>query len=141
MLLALIYAAYTDIKKQEIPIFLFPALMLLYTVIGYNDIIWKNAIFGSVIGCISFVFLALFFGGGGGDIIMMSCIGFIYGPEILAHIIIVASVLCILYYLIKKTNKAPYAPFVLLSYILCFLGGYSYGLNNYRVLEIRYFLL
>ena len=94
-----------------------------------------------MIGFTAFTVLALFFKGGGGDIIMMTVVGFMLGPVILMHITIAASVFSIIYYYNSKKTQIPYAPCVFLGYIFCFLGGYLYAINDYRILGLRYFLL
>lgn len=141
MIIALCIATYTDIKKREIPLWVFPTISVIFILIRFNDINWLNSITGLIIGIISFSFLAWKFNGGGADIIMMASIGFILGPIILMHIVIFASLSCLLYYAYKKVTTVPYAPFVMTSYIICFLGGYLYGINDYRFLGFRYFLL
>lgn len=141
MLIALLLASGTDIKKNEIPIWLFPLLSVLFIIYRFSYINWIYAIIGLMIGIVSYTIMALKFDGGGGDIIMMGSIGFILGPKILLHIACVSSICCLMYYIVKKTKTAPYAPFVTISYILCFIGGYCYGIYDYRILEIHYFLL
>ena len=142
----MIIASITDIKKREIPIFLFPLFTVLFFIINHSVIHPIDSLFGFLIGLISFSILAWKFSGGGGDIIMMSCIGAAYGTKILSHIVIISSFMILLYYLIIKKPKntkrtVPYAPFVTISFIFLLLGGILYGINDYRFLENGYFLL
>lgn len=141
MLIALLYASYTDIKREEIPLWLFPSVSVLHTLIFYKSIVWKWSIIGLLIGVLSFTFLAVFFNGGGGDIIMMGTLGFVIGPKNFMYITIISSILCLCFYILKKVKKAPYVPFVALSYVFFLIGGLLYGFFNNRILEIRYFLL
>lgn len=143
MVFALLIASITDIKKREIPIWLFPLMSVLYVLIN-NNINLTYCLTGLLIGVISFSILAWKFSGGGGDIIMMGSIGFILGPKILMHVTIAASALCGIYAVVsnaKSNERIPYAPFVTFSYILCFLGGMFFGYDDYRILGIHYFLL
>lgn len=143
MLIGLVLASITDTKKREIPIWLFPSLVAVYITlhVAMGTMQWINSLVGLFIGALAFTIAALFFQGGGGDILMMSAIGFVYGPVILSHITIGASIGCICYYCITKQKNIPYAPIVLISYILCFAGGYLYEIDYYRLLAFRYFLL
>ena len=146
MLIAMIIASITDMKKKEIPIFLFPLFTTIFITINHAVIHPIDSLLGFVIGAISFSILAWKFSGGGGDIIMMSCIGAAYGTKILSHIIIISSILILVYYIIMKIQKetkrtVPYAPFVTISFIFLLLGGIFYGINDYRFLENGYFLL
>ena len=141
MCIALLYASYTDCKRREIPIWLFPSFFAAFLIVNYNTVSTGKALIGFFIALAAYTMLAMFFNGGGGDILMMCVIGAVYGAKILMHIAIAASLLCLIYYAKKKENTAPYAPFVLCAYILCFIGGYLYGSNDYRFLGYRYFFL
>ncbi|MCR5479024.1 MAG: A24 family peptidase [Ruminococcus sp.] len=142
MLLALSYAAYTDKKRGEIPIWLFPFLLAVFTLIRINEINWFDSLIGLFIGFVTFLAMALFFNGGGGDVIMMSAIGFICGVRPLLYISMLASGILLIFHLTHKDKKeVPYAPFVLLSYILFMIGGLIIEINNFWLLAIRYILL
>lgn len=142
MLLALSYAAYTDKKRGEIPIWLFPFLLAIFTLIRFNEINWFDSLIGLFISFITFLAMALFFNGGGGDVIMMSAIGFICGVRPLLYISMLASGILLIFHLTHKDKKeVPYAPFVLLSYILFMIGGLIIEINNFWLLAIRYILL
>ena len=141
MLIALIIATVTDIKKREIPIWLFPLISVLFLIFHQQPINLTFSIVGCLIGIAAFTIMALFFEGGGGDIIMMGSIGLMYGPIALAVIITISSFLCLIYRLYSKATTVPYAPFVLLAYILFFIGGCFYGINSFRNVVWSYFLL
>ena len=140
MLIALIIAACVDMKKREIPLWVFPLLSAMFVVIRFESIALSNVL-GAVIAAAAFAVLAVFFHGGGGDMIMMTTVGFILGIEVLSYIILIASILCLIYSAIKKTEKnIPYAPFVLCGYLVT--GGTLYGGSfNFRDVVWHYVFL
>jgi leader peptidase (prepilin peptidase)/N-methyltransferase len=139
MLIALIMATFTDIKRREIPIWIFPTLSVLFIILNFSQMNWKESFVGFSLAFLSFLFLAIFFEGGGGDIIMMSCMGFILGIKNITYIIIFSSMLCILYYFITKKNDSPYAPFALGGYLIT--GGLLYAFNDFGNVVWHYILL
>lgn len=146
MLIALLIASVTDIKKKEIPILLFPSFTVMFLIVNHATISIINSLLGFFIGLVAFSFLAWKFSGGGGDIIMMSCLGAAYGARILSYVIVLSSFIMLFYYLLRKDKDkkliVPYAPFVTLSFIILVLfGGMIYGFTDNRFLENCKFLL
>ena len=142
MLLAIAYSAYTDKKRGEIPIWIFPFLLVIFISFRFNEINWANSLIGLLIGLITFLTMAIFFDGGGGDVIMMSVIGFICGVKPLLYISTIASGILLIYHFTHKDKKeVPYAPFVLFAYIIFMIGGFINEINNFWLLAIRYILL
>lgn len=144
MLLALSYSAYTDKKRGEIPIWLFPFLLAIFLLFRFNEINWFDSLIGLFIGFVTFLAMAVFFNGGGGDVIMMSSIGFICGVKPLLYISMIASVILLIYYSFHKNKKeVPYAPFVLIAYIIFLIGGFIIEVksDDIWILAIHYILL
>lgn len=122
-------ATYTDLKRREIPISLFPTCIVAYivyaAVTGITD--WENHFLGAVI--MFFPFLAGCLAGkmGGGDLIMLTAAGFILGfPTLTIYILclgITGTVLSIFLLVThKQTDSVPYAPLAFISYLI-YLGG------------------
>lgn len=136
----LVIAAVWDIKGGTIPGHLFPCLFGLFVplVILSDGFYWLSSVIGLLIGMLCFYIMARFFDGGGGDILMMSVLGWCLGARRLVYIILLASGVYLLFslgvmvvYLIQKkkvrealTNQYPYAPFVLIGYVICYFAGW-----------------
>lgn len=125
---ALLTASYTDMKRQEIPLGLFPLLfaVALYIRLYYN--VDTYSMTGYAIGA-AVMFLAAIAGVhwtymGGGDLIMMVVLGFILGIDklVLTSILILAEIT--IYILFekfakkKKTFLVPVAPFYCIAIFL-----------------------
>lgn len=130
ILLSLFIASYTDIKTKTIPVFLFPSVLLLGVfclICNGNLNLFSSFIFGVLI-FVSYLIMALFFNGGGGDVIMMTSLAFLLEKEILYVMFIGHTILCIVslicFIRTKKKEILPFAPFVLVAYILYLIGGF-----------------
>lgn len=120
----------TDIRKKEIPIFLWVistvvtvGLMIFLGSFQYINLITAFAL------AILFFIEAKFFNGGGGDIVMMSCIGLLLGIPSL-HITLISVVTVLIFYFLSRswddefdTTEIPIAPYVLLGETILLLGG------------------
>ena len=130
ILLALFIATYTDTKTKTIPLFLFPSVSLLGVIylLSQQNYEIKLSILFALFTFISYLILALFFNGGGGDVVMMTSLAFLLGKEILYIMFIGHTILCIVsficYMRTKKKETLPFAPFVLVAYILYLIGGF-----------------
>ncbi len=129
ILTSLAIASFTDIKKGEIPIWLFPSATILVCVVRFWD--GSFDIMSSAIGFFIYFTIynmfALFAKSGGGDAIMMGSIGFmIYAYPTLKVIIIsvVVYIVTVIAIVIskgaeldrRKRLQLPYAPFVGIGY-------------------------
>lgn len=130
ILVSLFIATYTDIKTKTIPVFLFPAISLIGVIyLSYQrnyDV--KSSFLFALFTFISYLILALFFNGGGGDIIMMTSLALLFNKEILYVILISHTIMCIVSFVLyvkrKKKETLPFAPFVLVAYIIYLIGGF-----------------
>lgn len=141
MCLALFYASITDAKRREIPIWLFPSALVLHISLCFDSINWYDSAAGLLIGIAAFSLMALKYSGGGGDIIMMGCLGAAFGTMFLMKLVVVASVFCLISYVLTKKDNVPYAPYVFCSYIILVIGGILNGFNNNELLGVSYYLL
>lgn len=130
ILIALIVATYTDVKTKTIPVFLFPAVSLfgvIYLLYQQNYEV-KLSILFALFAFVSYLILALLFGGGGGDIIMMTALALLLNKDILYLILISHTIMCIVSFVLyikrKKKETLPFAPFVLVAYIIYLIGGF-----------------
>jgi Flp pilus assembly protein protease CpaA len=129
ILLTLAIASFTDIRKGEIPIPLFPSAVILVCTVK----IWEGtfelmpSLVGFFVWFTFYLLFAIFAGSGGGDAIMMGSMGFmIYAlPTLKVTIIsVVAYILTVITIVIskgseldrKKRIQLPYAPFVGIGY-------------------------
>ena len=129
ILIALAIASFTDIRKGEIPIWLFPSAIILVC----TTRLWEGSfeLFPSLIGFFVwftlYILFALFAGSGGGDAIMMGSMGFmIYAfPTLKVTIISIAVYILTVVAIViskgseldrKKRIQLPYAPFVGIGY-------------------------
>lgn len=125
-LIALCCATYTDIKKREIPIWLFPTAGILSIPFFLKHItLWD--ILGAACVFLLFVLLSVKTGTGGGDIIMMTVISFVFGVSFTMRICLLLAILVavafFIYYLVakkkpQKEDNFPMAPFVLAAFVL-----------------------
>lgn len=135
LLAALALATYTDIKSRTIPLYLFPATLLIS--IFYNAIvgipmgIWN--LLGFCCACIPSFAAGIAGTLGGADIIMLSIIGLLLGEEFIICTIILAVISTLFLGVIKLKNSsyqtAPIAPFALISYVLFLLWRMIYVYN------------
>ncbi|MBP1535707.1 MAG: hypothetical protein IK990_14975 [Ruminiclostridium sp.] len=129
ILIALAIASFTDIRKGEIPIWVFPSAAILVCAVRF----WEGSfdLMASLIGFFIYfslyILFALFAESGGGDAIMMGSMGFmIYAYPTLKVIIIslVVYVVTVIAIVISKGAELdrskrlqlPYAPFVGIGY-------------------------
>lgn len=136
----LVIAAVFDARGGVIPVYLFPCLfgVMIPILVLTGDFHVFSSFVGLLLGLFCFLIMALFFGGGGGDILMMAVLGFCLGAKKLVYIILLAGCVYLLFSLLvillrllrKKTvceiwkKQYPYAPFVLIGYIICYLAGW-----------------
>ena len=122
-IIALIIGSYTDIKSRTIPIYLFPATAIVNTTLVVSFSIKFNFIY-SLLGallCLIAYFSVVFFGGGGTDIIMMTCLGWMFGVKMIICVVFVTTLIyaigLVVNHFIKKepllSLTLPYVPFVL----------------------------
>ena len=129
ILIALAIASFTDIRKGEIPIWVFPSAAILVSTVrcweGSFDLM--ASLIGFFIYFSIYILFALFGKSGGGDAIMMGIMGFmIYAYPTLKVIIIslVAYIVTVIAIVISKGAELdrskrlqlPYAPFVGICY-------------------------
>ena len=129
ILITLAIASFTDIRKGEIPLWLFPSSIILVCTVR----LWEGSfeLLSSLIGFFVwftlYILFALFAGSGGGDAIMMGSMGFmIYAfPTLKVTIISIAVYILTVVAIViskgseldrKKRIQLPYAPFVGIGY-------------------------
>lgn len=133
-------AAIYDVIGGMIPLHLFPCLFGLFIplMILSDDFSLLNSLIGLIVGVFCFYIMARFFDGGGGDILMMAVLGWCLGINGLVRIIFIACALYFVFFLgilivwvIQKkkvreilSKQYPYAPFVLVGYVICCLHGW-----------------
>lgn len=117
LLIPLIVAAITDLKTRTIPLWLFPATLFFYIYETQKVSYIENLIALIVVGMM-FTLLAVFFSAGGGDIIEMSVVAFVLGLNDTLLLCLYASSILYLWLILKKEKQVPFAPFVLMSYLL-----------------------
>lgn len=138
-LVALSFAAYTDIRTKKIKIWLFPTAAIISlpcviytTLIEYTSFFYDFAplLAGAAAGFCIFFFIAVIGKGGGGDAIMAGCIGLVFGITRLVEVYIICCSLVLIWtitrimvnIIFKKnyniTQSYPLAPFVLAGYVL-----------------------
>ena len=140
ILSALIYSAHFDYKNNTIPIFVFSILLAFIIPISviakqFNII---ESIFGTLIGISVFLLMALFFEGGGGDVLMMGVLGWILGIRGIAFLILASSLTycsfatgaMLVNCVCKRKNdlrkQYPFAPFVLVGYVVYLFTSYLF---------------
>lgn len=136
----LIVAAVYDIIGGMIPMHLFPCLfgMFFPLVILSDNFSLLRSLAGLFLGVFCFYIMARLFDGGGGDILMMAVLGWCLGIKGLIYIILLSCGCYLVFFLVmlcvrifSKKNvreilreQYPYAPFVLVGYIICCLLGW-----------------
>lgn len=134
-LLCLILSTITDVRKREIPLLLWGVGMCLSIIMliaqESAQILLVRALIAIVVFLVYYI-VARFFGGGGGDAIMMSVLGFMLGINIV-YISLIASLLnlvCLIFLSLThksiQSTEVPFAPFVLISFIVFYLIGGIY---------------
>ena len=129
ILIALAIASFTDIRKGEIPVWVFPSAAILVCTVRFweGSFDLMSSIIGFFIYFTIYILFALFAKSGGGDAIMMGSMGFmIYAYPTLKVIIIslLVYIVTVIAIVISKgaeldRNKRlqlPYAPFVGIGY-------------------------
>lgn len=119
LLTALFYAAYTDFKSRKIPIWLFPATLILCTA---SYIYSGDSLVGHILGGLVML-VATFIGCllgklGGADLIMLTVVGYGLGVYWLPIFSFLMICIGILFLLITKKKEYAIAPIVLLSYLI-----------------------
>lgn len=124
MLLAIpfLIASYTDIKRREIPPWLFPTAVALYIAIGmlYGYPPTMENVIGMAGLGIPILVCAALFNAGGGDVIMLACVGFIIGVQgVFLYSICMSVIGTAVWALMRFQNKeVPLAPLAAASYLL-----------------------
>lgn len=111
-------ASVTDIKRREIPVWLFPAACVLCRIaaggISILDII--------AAACVGFPLLFLCYTGrlGGGDLLMFVCTAIALGAEdmLLYVLALAAAATCFFFFIREKQQELPIAPVAGISYII-----------------------
>lgn len=129
ILIALAIASFTDIRKGEIPVWVFPSAAILVCTVRFweGSFDLMSSIIGFFIYFTIYILFALFAKSGGGDAIMMGSMGFmIYAYPTLKVIIISLLVYIVTVIAIviskgaeldrSKRLQLPYAPFVGIGY-------------------------
>lgn len=125
MFSALVVSTVTDIKRGEIPLFVFSlfgiACFSFQLIAGVFRI--ENILYGILVFGLYFV-IAYFFQGGGGDAIFMSILAFVIRDEILI-IMLIAHLLFLIPSFYAKMNKKremlPFAPYVFTAYVIYYV--------------------
>lgn len=141
----LIWVSCTDIKRREIdhlPIIIGFVFILIFSILGLNNVSLKSSIIGFLIGGVLFTILS-FWGMGGGDIKLMALVGFFLGWKytllVLQFSFLLGAITGILYVVIKKKGLKDFIPFgpsiAAATLIVVYFG--SKIVNN---LEIFWFL-
>lgn len=134
VLAALLVASFTDIRRREIPLFLFPfSVFIVALYMWYKDISFSGHIIIMLFMFTILMIYSFFIPFGGGDIIMLTSLAFIIGiNEICSYLtclLLVSSAfypfyLFIQVILMKKKmkevirNEIPLAPITTVSYII-----------------------
>lgn len=139
-LIAFSISSTTDIKTRKIPVWLFPAAMLISLMLQIIDgsFEWHLSLIGLVVFFGVFFFCALFGKGGGGDAIMLGSVGAVFYVLDTALIVLAASFIYCCFAIIRTVIKKesfwklkkvqyPYAPFVSIGFVIVevirLLGG------------------
>lgn len=119
-----IIAAYTDIKKKQIPLWISPLLFALALIPKYacgQDIAWDLLGMGIVFIA---AMAATFAGMGGGDVLLFSALAFVIGIQRVVPFFLFLSAEVIVYAVIQKAllkkkgkMQVPLAPFCILPII------------------------
>ena len=134
ILASLIIATVTDIRKREIPLWLFPIVIAVSTIINtvyivhdgtYLDIIMLVA--GFLIFGIAAYILARKEKLGGGDVLMIATLGGSLGFIRAAETILISCVIGVIFILITKKRSIPYAPLLLIGFIIDMILGFTIG--------------
>lgn len=125
LLIVLIYSSIVDIKKREIPIEWFLAVIIPIGIVAQVLHIGpplNETIIITVIVAVIYFILALFFKGGGGDVIMMVALSVCLGKRMILIIGIATILLAvwrIFFWIAHKNNtEIPYAPVVLIGFLI-----------------------
>lgn len=126
--IAHIIASYTDIKRMEIPLWVFPSSLVVFIIEHHHEIDIFN-VYGMLIIGIPMFLVSLFGKMGGGDVIMFSVVGFIIGFfYILPYTFILAVVGTCYFALLKfQKNECPIAPIAMVAYFIFMIWRYIYG--------------
>lgn len=122
---SLLLASYTDIRKREIPLGLFPSAVAIYCVI--SALMGTRINVDHLLSClfVTFPLFLLCLAGkmGGGDLIMMACIAFILGMNAMFSLVcfVIAVCLIALFVIGDLDGVIPLAPIITISYILNFV--------------------
>ena len=124
---ALIYAAYTDLKRREIEIWLFPSVIMAYLLLFlHNDEPLPVHIIGGLLMGLPSLFAAMLNKLGGGDVLLYGAVGFVLGlteAGVLFSVIVLAQFSFAVIFVqvakveISKEKEVPMAPLILVSYL------------------------
>ncbi|WP_236932684.1 prepilin peptidase [Geosporobacter ferrireducens] len=119
----LLWAAVTDLKKRIIPDWTWLAILLIGLVSAF--LLPAPALYERIAGCLlpglCLLFLAMKYGGvGGGDIKLTAAMGFAFGLNTLAAILLLALLPACIYAKAAKQRSVPLAVF------LC-VGAFSFA--------------
>ena len=124
---ALIYAAYTDLKRREIEIWLFPSVIMAYLLLFlHNDEPLPVHIIGGLLMGLPSLFAAMLNKLGGGDVLLYGAVGFVLGlteAGVLFSVIVLAQFsFAVIFVQIAKVEipnekEVPMAPLILVSYL------------------------
>lgn len=124
---ALIYAAYTDLKRREIEIWLFPSVIMAYLLLFlHNDEPLPVHIIGGLLMGLTSLFAAMLNKLGGGDVLLYGAVGFVLGlteAGVLFSVIVLAQFSFAVIFVqvakveIPKEKEFPMAPLILVSYL------------------------
>lgn len=120
-IIAFLIASYTDIKNRQIPLLVFPSLLVCDIIyILYTKEPWLNHIVGMLITFLPSLLLTFLGGLGGGDLIMLTVTGFIVGSYNIWYYIITVCVTGFFLLLLPKkiTREIPIAPLMCIGYII-----------------------
>lgn len=119
LLTALFYASYTDFKSREIPIWLFPAALILCTA----SFIHSGEPLGIHLAGGFLMLIATFMGCllgrlGGADLIMLTVVGYVLGIYWLPAFTAIMAGTGFLFLLITRKKEYAIAPLVLVSFLI-----------------------
>ena len=124
---ALIYAAYTDLKRREIEIWPFPSVIMAYLLLFlHNDEPLPVHIIGGLLMGLPSLFAAMLNKLGGGDVLLYGAVGFVLGltgAGVLFSVIVLAQFSFAVIFVqiakveIPKEKEVPMAPLILVSYL------------------------
>lgn len=120
----LFLAGITDFLTGEIPIFLFPSIAFIHTILNFSSLTASNYV--GMIVMIIIMLIAALFGGGGGDILMYGAIGLIMGIQLSLVITIFSflfySIFLIFFCSVTENNFSetvlPLAPFTFVTFCM-----------------------